>query len=115
MGDLLHQVYREGQNLLRGNLVGLEWYFRLAAGRRIAWLTPLRSVGHVARTMGITQSIKRAAQQNPGGYAIVFGTRTRRWTEFVERVGCLASGLHSLGISAGDRVASLPGSGHAPR
>lgn len=57
--------------------------------------------------MGITQSIKRAAQQNPSGRATVFGTRTRRWTDFVERVSRLASGLRSLGVGAGDRVAIL--------
>jgi acyl-CoA synthetase (AMP-forming)/AMP-acid ligase II len=57
--------------------------------------------------MGITQSVKRAVQQNPNGYATIFGTRTRRWTEFAERVGRLAGGLHSLGIGSGDRIAIL--------
>jgi acyl-CoA synthetase (AMP-forming)/AMP-acid ligase II len=57
--------------------------------------------------MGITQRVKRAVQQNPRGYATVFGTRTRRWAEFAERVGRLAGGLRSLGVASGDRVAVL--------
>ena len=57
--------------------------------------------------MGITQSIKRLEQQNPRGCATVFGTRTRFWDEFVQRVPRLASGLHSLGAARGDRVAVL--------
>jgi acyl-CoA synthetase (AMP-forming)/AMP-acid ligase II len=57
--------------------------------------------------MGITQSIKRLEQQNPHGCATVFGTRTRRWDEFVQRVARLASGLRSLGAARGDRVALL--------
>ena len=57
--------------------------------------------------MGITQSIKRLEQQNPRGCATVFGTRTRRWDEFVQRVARLASGLRSLGVARGDRVAML--------
>ena len=57
--------------------------------------------------MGITQSIRRVAQQNPRGCATVFGARTRRWDEFAERVARLAGGLHSLGVAHGDRVAVL--------
>jgi long-chain acyl-CoA synthetase len=57
--------------------------------------------------MGITQSIKRLEQQKPHGCATVFGTRTRRWDEFVQRVARLASGLRSLGVARGDRVALL--------
>jgi long-chain acyl-CoA synthetase len=57
--------------------------------------------------MGITQSIKRLEQRNPHGCATVFGTRTRRWDEFVQRVARLASGLRSLGVARGDRVALL--------
>jgi acyl-CoA synthetase (AMP-forming)/AMP-acid ligase II len=57
--------------------------------------------------MGITQSIKRLEQQNPHGCATVFGTRTRRWGELVQRVARLASGLRSLGVARGDRVALL--------
>jgi acyl-CoA synthetase (AMP-forming)/AMP-acid ligase II len=57
--------------------------------------------------MGITQSIRRVEQQNPRGCATVFGTRTRRWDEFAERVARLAGGLHSLGVARGVRVAVL--------
>jgi acyl-CoA synthetase (AMP-forming)/AMP-acid ligase II len=57
--------------------------------------------------MGLTQSVKRAVQQNPRGNASVFGTRTRRWDEFADRIARLASGLRSLGVASGDRVAIL--------
>jgi acyl-CoA synthetase (AMP-forming)/AMP-acid ligase II len=57
--------------------------------------------------MGITQSIRRVEQQNPRGCATVFGTRTRRWDEFAERVARLAGGLQSLRVARGDRVAVL--------
>jgi acyl-CoA synthetase (AMP-forming)/AMP-acid ligase II len=57
--------------------------------------------------VGITQSVKRAVQQNPRGRATVFGARTRRWDEFGARVARLGAGLQSIGVQPGDRVAVL--------
>jgi acyl-CoA synthetase (AMP-forming)/AMP-acid ligase II len=57
--------------------------------------------------MGITQSVKRSVQQNPEGQATAFGTRTRSWRDFADRVARLAGGLRSLGLEPGDRVAIL--------
>jgi len=58
-------------------------------------------------SMGITQCIKRAVQQNRRGLATAFGARTRRWDEFADRVARLAGGLRELGVQPGDRVAVL--------
>ncbi len=57
--------------------------------------------------MGITQSVKRAVQQNPSGRVTVFGARSRRWDEFEARVARLGAGLRSIGVQPGDRVAVL--------
>ncbi len=57
--------------------------------------------------MGITQSVKRSAQQDPEGRATSFGERSRTWHQFQERVARLAGGLKSLGLAPGDRVAIL--------
>jgi acyl-CoA synthetase (AMP-forming)/AMP-acid ligase II len=58
-------------------------------------------------TLGITQCVRRAVQQNRRGRATVFGARTRRWDEFAARVARLAGGLQSIGVEPGDRVAVL--------
>jgi acyl-CoA synthetase (AMP-forming)/AMP-acid ligase II len=57
--------------------------------------------------MGITQSIKRMAQQNPRGCATVCESRRRSWEEFADRVARLAGALRALGVAPGDRVAVL--------
>ena len=57
--------------------------------------------------MGITQSVKRAVQQNPRGRATVFGARTRRWDEFGGARRASRAGLRSMGVQPGDRVAVL--------
>ena len=57
--------------------------------------------------MGITQSVKRSVQQNPEGQATAFGTRTRSWRDFADRVARLAGGLRSLGLEPGDRLPIL--------
>ncbi len=57
--------------------------------------------------MSITQSVKRCVQQNRNGVATIFGTRTRRWGEFQDRVARFAGGLRSLGLETGERVAIL--------
>ncbi len=57
--------------------------------------------------MGITQCVKRAVQQNSGGCASIFESRTRTWKEFAQRASRFAGGLQSLGVESGDRVAVL--------
>ncbi|MGP8164425.1 MAG: long-chain-fatty-acid--CoA ligase [Steroidobacteraceae bacterium] len=57
--------------------------------------------------MAITQGIKRALQQYPGGRASVCGSRSLSWQQLARRAAQLAGGLQSLGIEAGDRVAVL--------
>lgn len=57
--------------------------------------------------MYLSQCIKRAAQVSGNKPATLFGDRSHTWNEFNDRVQCLASGMKSLGISAGERVAIL--------
>jgi long-chain acyl-CoA synthetase len=57
--------------------------------------------------MYLTQLLHRAAQQRPEATATVFQGRRQTYTELVERVARLASGLRSLGMGPGDRVAML--------
>ena len=55
----------------------------------------------------MTQALHRAMQQKPDAVATVYGARQRTWREIGERVARLASGLRSLGVRHGDRVAML--------
>lgn len=57
--------------------------------------------------MQITSIIKRAAQVNPKGTATIYADRRQTWTEMLDRVARLASGLQALGMKAEDRVALL--------
>jgi len=57
--------------------------------------------------MYLSQCIKRAAQVSGNKPATLFGDRSHTWNEFNNRIQCLASGMKSLGISAGERVAIL--------
>ncbi len=55
----------------------------------------------------LAQAIRHAAQVNGAKIASRHAGREQTWTEFQTRISCLASGLHSLGICAGGRVACL--------
>ena len=57
--------------------------------------------------MYISQTLRRAVQLNGQGTATVFAGRRQTWREFEDRIACLANGLLSLDVNAGDRVAIL--------
>ncbi|HVO47167.1 MAG TPA: long-chain fatty acid--CoA ligase [Steroidobacteraceae bacterium] len=57
--------------------------------------------------MYLTQSIRRAAQINPGGLATLFAGRSRTWAQVAERIARFAGALRDLGVQSGDRVAML--------
>ncbi len=57
--------------------------------------------------MHLTQTLHRAVQQNPERVLTVDGERTRTVAESAARIARLAGGLHSLGVTAGGRVAML--------
>jgi long-chain acyl-CoA synthetase len=55
----------------------------------------------------LTQGLRRAVQISRGGVATIFGERTRRWGEVLDRVQRFAGALRTLGLSPGGRVAIL--------
>ena len=57
--------------------------------------------------MKLTQGLRRSAQLKANHPATIFGARQRTWAELKDRVARLASGLVSLGLEPGDRVATL--------
>ncbi len=57
--------------------------------------------------MYLTQALHRAMQQKPDKTAVRFGSRSKSFREFGERVARLAGALRKLGMKNGDRVAML--------
>jgi long-chain acyl-CoA synthetase len=57
--------------------------------------------------MNIISNIRRAAQINGKGTALLGYSGTTTWSEFVHQVSCVAGGLSRCGVKAGDRVAIL--------
>ncbi|MGX7729084.1 acyl-CoA synthetase [Rhodococcus sp. 2H158] len=57
--------------------------------------------------MYLTQGLHRVLQRTPDSPATIYGDRTRTFREHIDRIARLAGGLHSLGVSSGDRVAML--------
>ncbi|MDE0944668.1 MAG: long-chain-fatty-acid--CoA ligase [Alphaproteobacteria bacterium] len=57
--------------------------------------------------MRISSIVRRAAQMNASGLASNFMGRSQNWAQFASRVSRLASGLRSIGVEQGDRVAML--------
>ncbi|MFC3615150.1 long-chain fatty acid--CoA ligase [Lutimaribacter marinistellae] len=57
--------------------------------------------------MQIASVLRRAVQTNPNGLATIYGERRQTWLQLQDRVARLASGLRSLGMETGDRVALL--------
>jgi long-chain acyl-CoA synthetase len=55
----------------------------------------------------LTQGLRRAVQISRDGVATIFGERTRRWGEVLDRVRRFAGALRALGLSPGGRVAIL--------
>ncbi|GGM89191.1 long-chain-fatty-acid--CoA ligase [Dactylosporangium sucinum] len=54
--------------------------------------------------MQLTQSLRNAAQRDPGRTATIYRRRTRTFGETIDRVSRLAGALCTLGVKEGDRV-----------
>ncbi|KQW21494.1 O-succinylbenzoic acid--CoA ligase [Afipia sp. Root123D2] len=61
------------------------------------------------RPANLWQMVAEAAAKNPGGEALVAGTRRMTWAEVAEQSARVAAGLEKLGLKAGDRIAMLLG------
>ncbi|MFP4474685.1 MAG: AMP-binding protein [Desulfatibacillaceae bacterium] len=59
------------------------------------------------RTFSVYDIFKRNAKNVPGSVAVVFGDRRVTYAELLVEVNRMASGLASLGVGKGDRVAVL--------
>jgi long-chain acyl-CoA synthetase len=59
--------------------------------------------------MQLTSMLRRAAQINAHGLAIVDGAARTSWSAFVARIARVAGGLVALGLRRGERVAVLAG------
>ena len=57
--------------------------------------------------MSLTSIVRRAAQVNARGPAVVDGTVRTSWSAFADRVSRVAGGLAALGLQPGERVAIL--------
>jgi acyl-CoA synthetase (AMP-forming)/AMP-acid ligase II len=57
--------------------------------------------------MSLTSIVRRAAQINARGAAVVDGSLRTSWSAFADRVARVAGGLAALGLQPGDRVAIL--------
>jgi long-chain acyl-CoA synthetase len=55
----------------------------------------------------ITQGLRRAAQINPAGIALIDREQRLTWRDVIDRVARVASGLRGAGLSAGGRVAVM--------
>src|SRR5882724_10839571 len=57
--------------------------------------------------MSLTSIVRRAAQVNARGPAVIDGPVRTSWSAFADRVARVAGGLAALGLRPGDRVAIL--------
>lgn len=57
--------------------------------------------------MNLTQALHRNAKNHPHGIATICGERQQSYSQLHDRVARLAAGLHSIGVSQGDRVGIL--------
>lgn len=61
------------------------------------------------RPKSVWGMVADAARRNPDGEALVCGDIRMNWREIAQQSARIATGLHELGVRAGDRVALLLG------